>query len=146
MSFKDFFRKTAMDFFIIVTGITIAMAVLGINTDPEAAFGYEAYFSPVIFGAVAVLPSFVFYSRRELSLRQMLRRRVFHFLILETALLSFGFLSGILKDRQTSISFAFTVFAVYLFTNVVKWLMDRKTAEEINKGLKRMHQSSGSER
>jgi hypothetical protein len=146
MSFKEFCRKTAMDFFIIVTGITIAIAILGINTDPNATFGYEAYFSPVIFGAVAVLPSFVFYSGRELSMKRMLRRRVFHFVILEAALLAFGFLSGLLRDRQTIVGFAFTVFAVYLFTNVVKWLIDSKTAGEINEGLKRIHQASGSDR
>lgn len=144
MSIKEYIRKTLMEYFIIVTGITVAIAVLGTNYDREATFGYEAYFSPLIFGAIAVLPSLVMYSGRELTLRQMLFRRVLHFVLLEAALLSFGFLSGLFQDNNAAVPFALSVFVVYLFTNIIRWMIDSRTADEINEGLKRIRQSEDS--
>ncbi len=144
MSLKEYIRKTLMDYFIIVTGITVAIAVLGTNYDREATLGYEAYFSPLIFGAIAVAPSLVMYSKRELTLKQMLFRRVLHFILLVTALLSFGFLSGLFRDNKAAVPFALSVFVVYLFTNMIRWMIDSRTADEINEGLKRIHQSEDS--
>lgn len=144
MSLKEYIRKILMDYFIIVTGIMVAIAVLGTNYDREATFGYEAYFSPLIFGAIAVLPSLVMYSGRELTLKQMLIRRIFHFFLLEAALLCFGFLSGLFRDNGAAIPFAGSVFVVYLFTNIIRWVIDSRTADEINEGLKRIHQSEDS--
>jgi hypothetical protein len=138
MSFIEFGKKNLMSYFIIVTGITVAIAVLGLKLDPEASFGYEAYFSPLIFGAVAVLPSFVLYSRRELTFRQMLFRRILHFAALELLLLSFGYGFGLFDKTDTAVSFAVSVFAVYLFTNLIQYIIDSKTAGKINEGLKKL--------
>lgn len=138
MSFTEFCKKNLMIYFISVTGITIATAVLGLNFEPDARFGYEAFLSPLIFGVVAVLPSFALYSRKELTLRQMLVRRVFHFVLLELTLLVFGFSAGILDGVDVAFSFAFSVLAVYLFTNVLQYILDSKTAGKINEGLKKL--------
>ncbi len=138
MSFVEFLKKTLMNFFIIVTAITVATAILGITYYPRATFGYEAYYSPIIFGALASLPSFVLYSNRELTLKQMLVRRILHFIILELILLGFGLISGLFNSTEVALTFALSVFIIYLFTNVIKWIMDSKTADEINQGLKRI--------
>jgi len=138
MGFIDFVKKNLMNYFIIVTGITIAIAILGLNYDPEATLGYEAYFSPIIIGVVAVLPSFVLYSNKELTFKQMLFRRIMHFVVLELTLLGFGYLSGLFDSIDVALPFALSVFIVYLVTNVIKWVIDSKTAVEINKGLKRI--------
>jgi hypothetical protein len=138
MSFVEFAKRNLMSYFIIVTGITVAIAVLGMNFDPGASLGYEAFFSPLIFGAVAVLPSLALYSKKELTFKQMLFRRILHFLLLELGLLGFGSISGIFDGTEVIISFAISVFVVYLFTNVIQWLIDSKTAVDINKGLKKM--------
>jgi hypothetical protein len=140
MGFNEFVKKNLMNYFIIVTGITVAIAVLGSTYDSDATFGYEAYFSPLIFGAVAILPSFVLYSRKELSFQKMLIRRILHFTLLELILLGFGTLAGILSGIEITLTFALSVFIIYLFTNLIIWLIDSKTAVEINKGLKRIQQ------
>lgn len=138
MNFKEYMKKSLKTYFIVVTAVTVAIPVLGMNFDPEATFGYEAYFSPLIFGAVALLPSLVLYSRRELTLKRMLLRRVLHFITLELTLLLFGYLFGLFDGTEVAISFAFSVFVVYLFTFIVEWVMDSKTAGEINEGLKKL--------
>lgn len=138
MSLSEFSKRNLMNYFISVTGITIATAVLGLNFEPETRFGYEAFLSPLIFGAVAILPSFVLYSRKELTFRQMLIRRIFHFILLEISLLGFGFGSGILDSAQIAISFVFSVLAVYVFTIVLQYIIDSRTAIKINEGLKKI--------
>lgn len=140
MSFIEFIKKNLISYFIIVTAVTVVIAILGMVFDPDTVFGYEAYFSPLIFGAIAVLPSFVLYSRRELSFQQMLFRRIMHFLVLETCLLGFGWLAGLITSMEVGLSLATSVFLVYLFTNLVHYIIDNKTAGDINKGLKRIQE------
>lgn len=141
MSFIGFLKKNLRDYFIIVTGINVAMAILGMNLDAGRAFGYEAFLSPLIIGAVALLPGFILYSDKELSMKQMLVRRSLHLLVLEATITGFGYLAGFFEDITMVLPFILTVFLVYVFTMVFRLILDRRTAQEINKGLKRLQES-----
>lgn len=141
MSFAFFVKKTLMDYFIAVFGITIAIAVLGLQLDPDTTFGYDAYFSPIIIGAIAMLPSIVLYSPRELSFRHMLVRKLIHFILLELTLLCFGYYAKLLKDVTMALSFALSVFLVYILIIGARWLIDSKAAGEINEGLEELKNS-----
>lgn len=125
-----------MEYFIITTCVTAGIAVLGQSLDPTARFGYEAYFSPLIFGLISLVPSFVTYSRRELSLRQALVRKVLHFIILEAMLVAFGFWMGILHELSEASFFALEVFVVYIAVNLISWMLDKKEASALNRTLK----------
>lgn len=138
MSFKDFLKKNLMNFFIIVTCVNIAIGILGAQFDAQATLGYEAYFSPIIFGAIATFPSLIQYSPGELTFKQMLFRRVLHFITLEILLIGFAYSSRIIQGVTMFISFSITVFLVYLITNIIRWIIDNNTANEINKGLKKL--------
>ncbi|MDF2904874.1 MAG: hypothetical protein K0R34_195 [Herbinix sp.] len=140
MKLIDFLKKTLRDYFIIVTGINLAMAILGMNMDAERSFSYEAFYSPLIIGVVALLPSFVMYSYKEISLKKMVIRRGLHLLMLELILIGFGYVSGFFEDRTIILPFILTVFLVYIFTLVFRLILDRRTAQEINKGLKRLQE------
>jgi hypothetical protein len=136
MSFKAFLKRCLMEYFVITTCVTAAIAVLGLTLDPTARFGYEAYFSPLIFGFVGLAPSFVTYSRKELSFHQALLRKALHFVVLEVTLIAFGFWAGILHAFFDASLFAFAVFVVYLSVNLISWQFDKKEAGEINRTLK----------
>ena len=136
MSFKTFLKKCLLEFFIITTCVTAAIAILGLTLDSAAKFGYESFFSPLIFGLISLLPSFVTYSRKELSFRQTLIRKVLHITVLESMLIGFGFWAGILHDAVGTSLFALTVFIVYLTVNLISGKLDQKDASEINKTLK----------
>ena len=140
MSFLEFSKKTLMNFFVIVTGVTLAIAVLGLNFQAEEQFGYEAYFSPIIIGAIATLPSFVLYSKKELPIKQMLLRKILHFIVLLLAMVGFGKAAGLLTNTELTAMFLLSVIAVYAFTTVINWIVDSKTAQEINEGLKKLQE------
>ena len=136
MSLKAFLKRCLMEYFIITTCVTAAIAILGLSLDPAAKFGYEAYFSPLLFGLVSLVPSLVTYSRKELTFRQTLIRKLFHFALLEAMLITFGHWAEILRGLGDTASFALTVFIVYLAVNLICWHLDSREASEINKTLK----------
>ena len=125
-----------MQYFIITTCVTAAIAILGLSTDPSARFGYEAYFSPLIFGLISLIPSFATYSRRELSLRQALLRKVIYLIVLEAMLVAFGFWNSLIHTTADAIFFGLTVLIVYITVNLISLKLDKKDANEINKSLK----------
>jgi hypothetical protein len=54
-----------MSFFVSVVCICAAMAFIGLSYESDARFGYEAFFSPLLFGAAASLPLLVKYSKKN---------------------------------------------------------------------------------
>ncbi|MFA7660317.1 MAG: DUF3021 family protein [Anaerovoracaceae bacterium] len=136
MSIREFLRKRIMEYFIITTCVTAAIAILGLALEPTARLGYEALFSPLIFGLVSLVPSLVTYSRMELTFRQTLLRKMLYVFLLEVMLLLFGFWTGILHGFADARLFVLTVLVVYLAVNLINWQFDKKDADEINKTLK----------
>ena len=136
MNLKAFLKRCLMEYFIITTCVTAATGILGLNLEPAAKFGYEAYFSPLLFGLVSLVPSIATYSRKELTLHQTLLRKFFHFILLETMLIAFGYSAGLLNSFFDTVCFALAVLLVYLAVHLISWHLDVKEANEINKTLK----------
>lgn len=142
MSFRGFLKRCLMEFFIITTCVTAAIAILGQRIDPTARFGYEAFYSPLLFGFMSMIPSLVTYTSKELSLRKTLLRKLLHFTLLEVILIAFGHQAGILSGVSDTLSFALTVLAVYLAVNYASWHLASKEAGKINEKLKSLQRRS----
>lgn len=135
MNFSEFLRKQLMRYFIIVTSITLLMGIIGIQYEPNMRFGYEAYFSPLLFGLIGVIPSFVTYAKKELSLRQMKIRKVIQFLVLEVLILSIA--KGLkIVDTHMIATMAFSIFIIFVGVHIIEWLIDQKKAQELTEDLK----------
>ncbi len=144
MDFKTFFvKKIMMSFFISVTCICAAMTLIGMVFETDARFGYEAFLSPLIFGAVATFPSLVQYSKKELSLRQTAVRNVIHFILLEAVILSILYFGGMLTNISMAVSLGISIFAIDLTVNLVLWINDKRTAKEFNDALKKLQSDYG---
>lgn len=144
MDFKIFFvKKVMVSFFISVTCICAAMALIGMSFEPDARFGYEAFLSPLIFGAVASIPSLVQYSKKDLSLRQTAIRNAIHFLLLEAAILSILYFLGLLTSVSMAVSLGISIFVIDLTVNLVLWINDKRTAKEFNYALKKLQDDCG---
>lgn len=136
MNFNDFLKKRLIDFFIIVTCISAVIGIIGLIYEPNRRFGYEAYFSPLIFGAISIIPSFVTYSNKELTVKQMIFRNVIQLLILECLILITGYSFGVMKDKTILTSVAFSVIIVFIIVHLISWVIDSKTAAILNENLK----------
>lgn len=144
MDFKTFFvKKVLMSFFISTTCICAAMALMGMAFVPDAHFGYQAFLSPLLFGALASLPTLATYTKKELSLKQMVWRNVFEFFLLELVILSALYFAGLLTSVPVAASLAASIFIIYLTVNLVLWINDRKTAKVFNEALKKFQVVNG---
>lgn len=127
-----------MSFFVSVTCICAAMAVIGMVFEPDVRFGYEAFLSPILFGAIASFPLLVKYSKNELSVKQAIIRNILHFVLLEVLILSVLLFEGLLTGLSMAVSLAVSIFIIYLTVNLFLWVNDKKAAADFNNALKKL--------
>ena len=125
-------------YFIIVTLVNAATFILGSIFRPDQTFGYEAFLSPLIYAAVALVPMLCMYSKRELTFRQYILREVFQLFAIEAVLIIFGLgtESLLLENRELTAAFALSVLVIYVLVIIITWLFDLKQAKTINSDLK----------
>ena len=93
MEFKKFLVEKLTLFFMLSTLITFAVYLIGSAYDHDALFGYDALLAPLRYAAMCMLPTFVTWSRHELSVRQLLFRKALMILLLEGEILFMAFMS-----------------------------------------------------
>lgn len=135
MSPIEFLRKVLMHYFIIVTLVTLVIAILGMVYEPNQQFGYEAYFSPLIFGLLGVVPSIATYSKKELTVKQMIVRKGIQLILIEIMIIAFSTMMGILKSEMIG-SMVFSIFIIFIIVHIIEWLIGNKKAHELTLELK----------
>lgn len=137
MSMKAFIRSACATYFIIVTLINLSTAVVGSIFRPEQRFGYGAFFVPPLYGFLSILPICVMYSRKELTRRQILVRKGVQFILLEALLLGlvFGHTGFTKENRGLIVSFALSVFIVFVLVHVISFVLDTQQARQMTKDL-----------
>ena len=139
MSFKEFLIKNVMNsFFISVTFICIGIAAVGSVFEPETRFSYAGFLAPILFGLAASLPSLVMFSRHQLTMREMMLRKLLHLLLLELTINGILFLTGALKSVSVTISLAVTILIIDIAVNLVMYINDLRCAESINRGIRKI--------
>lgn len=134
MSKKEYFRIAFAQFFIIVTLINIVMFVLGTIYRPDERFGYDAFLSPIIYAACSMIPVVLTYSKKELSAKQMILRQTLNLLVIEIIMIGIGF-SGSAEFKEQPllvVSFALSVFLIYVLVIFISWILDLGQARQMN--------------
>ena len=136
MSKKEFMGQVYISFFVVVTCITLRMAFMGMIYAPDTRFGYEALLFPVFYGFLGILPSAVLYSRKELTVKQMLLRKIIQLILIEAIMVGIVFFLGG-TDFSTLLPFMIMVLAVCLAAEGILWLAADKKVKKLNAQLKR---------
>jgi len=140
MDFKTFFvKKIVLGFFISFTCISMAMLVVGIIYEPDATFGYELFLSPLLFSVVAVIPSLMHYAKKELSVKAIIFRKVMHLVLLEVLILGILQYANKLTSIQMTVSLGLSILIIDATVNLVFYMNDRKTADDLNQAIKILH-------
>ena len=121
-------------YFILVTMITILLMVVGLIFDSGRTFSYEAFFSPLFYAFIGVIPVFFFQSDKELGMKQLIIRGVIQIFIIEAAILLIVFNApNIPSDRiEVVISIAVGILVVYILSLVVEYIFELTQAKEMN--------------
>lgn len=129
-------ERLVISFFVVVTCVNLAMAFLGMRYEPEIRFGYKAFLFPVMYGFLGILPSAVTYSRRELSVKQMLLRKLLQLLLLEGIMVGIVFFAG-RTDWEVLLPFMVMILLISIAAEGVLWFVARRKAKSLNEELKR---------
>ncbi|MCI5828456.1 MAG: hypothetical protein MR020_09580 [Lachnospiraceae bacterium] len=137
MQGKELLAKMFRNYFVLVTLINVVIFVSGSIAQPDARFGYSVFIMPLIYAFAGILPQAVMYSRRELSIKEVLLRKFIQLLLIE--LLVNGIILGenALKPEYTDFlkTISVCVVLVYVFANIISWIMDSASARMLMREL-----------
>lgn len=142
MGKKNFILDMIMTYFALVTFITIAILILGMQLTPEASFGYEAFMAPLIYGACGMLPVSIMYSARELTVKEFVIRKVLQFIVIEVMILFMVFYKGepITNQKTAMVLVGISVFIIYAVSNILLWIQSCISAKQMTKQLMMLRQ------
>ena len=137
MKLKEFIKSTLASYFIIVTLFNVATLVLGSIFRPEQRFGYEAFLAPLLYGALGLIPVFIMYSPKELTIKQIVIRKIVQLIALEFILVLAGFGRENLKAENLALiaSFALSVLIIYVLVHVISWVLNLEMARQLTMDL-----------
>lgn len=143
MNFKEVMRIFFVHFFIIYTATMFATLFVCMSSNPGVVFGIEYIWQTGLFSLAADLPIFIYCTKSPLSKRQFWIRTALHTMVQEAVLLPIGYAIDMYDNTLGGVIIAFVILAVNVFVRTVSYLMDRHTADAINRFLKEKRVDSG---
>ena len=132
-------------FFITTACITILEGTLGVLLFPDLRFGYTAFFSPPLFALLTSSSGLVMLSRKELSVRQVIVRRILQLIWIEVIVFGLNLIAGITFEPFIIAVLSLGVAAVFVTVNLMMWLNDRRIASNFNRKLRSMQDEAQSQ-
>lgn len=133
MTLKEFAKKSLLEFFLIAVGADVAMFILGSTYNKGMMFSYEILLMPLLYGFVGTIPGWILYSSKELTIKQYLIRKIFHYIFLEILLIlvTFGVTNLTIENIKMIVAFAISVLVVGGMVTALGWFLDKKTADNM---------------
>ena len=137
MTKKEFMYQIIRMFFVLVTLINIVMSIVGKIVQPDLTFGYYVLILPIVYAAAGVIPMIIMYSDHELTVKEVIVRKIIQFLLIEMILVLIIFGKDFFLPEYRKLLFAvmFCVFIVFVFANIIRWEMDRIAAKRMTEKL-----------
>lgn len=145
MEFKRFLVNKLILFFMLSTLITVAVVLIGSAFDPEAQFGYKDMLVPIEYAALCMLPTFVTWSKRELSPKALLVRKAIMLVLIEGVILFIAFMSDVIDTSRIGVVLAIagSVLVIFVLANLFVWLKDAAEAKKLNRELEAFQKLHG---
>lgn len=145
MDFKRFLVNKLILFFTLSTLITVAVALVGSSFDDGARFGYKTMLLPLKYALLCMLPTFVTWSKRELSPKALLFRKALMLVLIEAVMLGIAFTSpSIDSDRaEVVLVIAGSVLLIFVAVNLFLWLKNAAEAKKLNGELAKFQAQHG---
>ena len=140
---KEHIKDNLINFFIIVTMVNIVIFICGSLFAPDQNITYAAFIVPIIDGILGSIPGLIMYSKRELTVKQMIIREVIQFFMVEIIILlfSFGFSGFRIENLNMIAIVALSVAAVYISVWVIRFFLDSRKAKKMTDDLKMFQKS-----
>lgn len=136
MELRELLRRIVNSYFVIYGCSMLGTLVFCLIFEPDSVFNVQYLEWMLLFSALGDLPALVFYSGKELTIKQWRIREVIHFVILETVLLTAANCMGMYHTFSEGMVFAGIILLVYVLVRAVCFAGDFQTAKNINDQLK----------
>ena len=134
---KEHLKECLRNYFIIVTGINLAVFILGMIFKPDQKLGYDAFLYPIIYGALTSIPNLLMVEKKEPTVRQTIFREIIGVILISAILLTTMFGEMKITGELIAIScgIVLSVICITLMVNAVSWILDSKKAESLTNDL-----------
>lgn len=134
---KELLNDMIYTYFMLATMILGIMAVLGKHFMPDVQFGYEAFAMPLIYAAYGTFPNIVLYSKKELTMKQLLIRKIIQLILVEVIVITIAIPAEIMEAGRMEIvvSLIFSILAAYTLTHLIAWFQNCMVAKKMTEEL-----------
>ena len=136
---KELCIRTLRLYTLLVTLITVLMIILGNLLDRDRVFGYDAFFSPLLYALIGTVATVITRSDREPSVRSLIIRKAVSLLLIEGAIILIALNSDTIPTEKGWVVpvLALGILAVFVLSHLILYLIDKKEAEKLNADLSR---------
>ena len=127
---------------LLVTLITVLMIILGNLLDRDRVFGYDAFFSPLLYALIGTVATVITRSDREPSVRSLIIRKAVSLLLIEGAIILIALNSDTIPTEKGWVVpvLALGILAVFVLSHLILYLIDKKEAGKLNADLSRFQE------
>jgi uncharacterized membrane protein len=135
---EELFRKLFSHYFVNVTCIVIAVFSFCRIFYPEAHLSTEDLSRILLMAAAGDLPLVIFYSRRELTRKELFIRKVIHFALVVGINLTLAYLWGWVNMAKGAevVGLLLWVTIIYVGITLITDYRDRKVTDKLNDKLR----------
>lgn len=140
MGIKDVARIAGTVFAVVTTSICVAFAIVGDLLLPGLQFGFGTFRQILLLSGGCACMTIVFFSRRELSARQMNIRTLIHFVIILSFALSmtgFVFKWVNMSNPTHVIVLHLSIIGIYILTLLPRYFQAIIAADVLNINVRR---------
>ena len=138
MTFKEFIIPKIQMFFFLVTMILMAQVILGNAIEPDRVLYYKDFSSTFVIAFLCMLPTVVLYSKKELSINQMIIRHAIQFALIETIMLTLAIteIDNSSEKLLSVILIAIVTAVIYTLAIFMMWYRQRLESKKLTELLK----------
>ncbi len=141
MTIKEFILSRIQLFFLLVTLILVASAILGAIYDPDKELRFYHLFSPVILAACCVLPTCATYFKKEPTVKQYIFRQMIELALIEAVVMMLITPPAEIEKWLFYIVLGVVIAVIYLLAMVMMWLQKVQQSKRLTEQLKVLQQS-----
>ncbi len=129
---RNFLKMQGFVFLLCNLFISLDMAIVGLILEPDAQPGYTVLFFPPLYAFLCTIPSFFMYSKKELTVKAVIVRRILQIITIEAIII--GFIICVNTDIKLSeiALIAVSILLVFLAVWLINWLRARMEANKLN--------------
>ncbi len=137
----ELIKKSIVTFFLVIAGVTISAAVFVTIFFSEIELSILLLWQIILMAFVCTLGNFIYYSKYELSKRQMMIRIVIHYFYINLVVLGGAFLWEWITQGYIVqfVVMLLLIAVVYVGVTLVNFMKEEKTAEVLNKRLSKIN-------